>query len=102
MAPGEPGAHLPRPSHAVGHQPRRRDGQPGQPDLAFGAGVHYCLGAPVAIPEARIALQALYARLPGLRADLDEELEYIRTLEARLHANGVWRTWILSNPVYLR
>jgi hypothetical protein len=23
-------------------------------------------------------------------------------LEARLHAHGAWRTWILSNPVYLR
>jgi hypothetical protein len=23
-------------------------------------------------------------------------------LEARLHVHGAWRTWILSNPVYLR
>jgi hypothetical protein len=23
-------------------------------------------------------------------------------LEARLHAHGAWRTWIVSNPVYLR
>jgi cytochrome P450 len=37
--------------------------------LAFGAGVHFCMGAPVARLEARIALQALIARLPNLRLD---------------------------------
>lgn len=36
------------------------------PHLAFGAGAHYCLGAPLARVEARIALRALLDRLPGL------------------------------------
>ncbi len=33
----------------------------------FGTGVHYCLGAPLARLEARIALRAVLDRLPGLR-----------------------------------
>lgn len=35
--------------------------------LAFGKGIHYCLGAPLARLEARIALDHVLERLPGLR-----------------------------------
>jgi P450-derived glycosyltransferase activator len=35
--------------------------------LAFSAGIHYCLGAPLARLEATIALQALVERFPRLR-----------------------------------
>ena len=34
--------------------------------VAFGGGIHFCLGAPLARVEARIAIGALLARLPGL------------------------------------
>lgn len=37
--------------------------------LSFGAGVHFCLGAPVARLEAKIALQKLIVALPRLRLD---------------------------------
>ncbi|RVU28631.1 cytochrome P450 [Streptomyces antnestii] len=39
--------------------------------LAFGHGVHYCVGAPLARLEAEIALPALFARFPGLALDPD-------------------------------
>jgi cytochrome P450 len=42
--------------------------------LAFGHGVHFCLGAPLARLEARVALPALFARFPHLRLAPDGEL----------------------------
>jgi cytochrome P450 len=37
------------------------------PHIAFGKGVHYCLGAPLARMEGEIALSTLFRRLPNLR-----------------------------------
>jgi cytochrome P450 len=42
---------------------RRRD-----PHVAFGAGLHACVGAPLARLEMQAALGVLFTRLPGLRA----------------------------------
>ena len=43
----------------IGRSPNRH--------LAFGLGIHYCLGAPLARLEGRVAVGALLQRLPGLR-----------------------------------
>ncbi|WP_422394929.1 cytochrome P450 [Nocardia vulneris] len=39
--------------------------------LAFGHGVHHCLGAPLARLAAQVALPALFARFPGLRLTVE-------------------------------
>ncbi|WP_323380050.1 cytochrome P450 family protein, partial [Streptomyces alkaliphilus] len=44
-----------------------RDSRP--PHLSFGHGIHFCLGAPLARLEARIALRALLERCPELAPD---------------------------------
>jgi cytochrome P450 len=48
------------------------DRAPG-PHLAFGHGIHHCLGAPLARLEGQIALTALTARFPGLRLAVPSE-----------------------------
>ncbi|MGB9279965.1 MAG: cytochrome P450 [Pseudonocardiaceae bacterium] len=64
------------------------------PHLAFGHGLHHCLGAPLARLEARIALGTLLARFPGLRLAVPAE-------------QLTWRPGVLINgldalPMYLR
>ncbi|WP_225849569.1 cytochrome P450 [Streptomyces sp. HPF1205] len=53
--------------------------------LAFGHGVHFCLGAPLARMEAAIALPALFARFPGLA--LAAPAEGLRPVESFI-SNG--------------
>lgn len=63
-------------------------GRQSNPHLAFGAGVHHCLGAQLARVELEVALGALLRRFPGLRVVVpDAELRFksgmiLRSLEA--------------------
>lgn len=41
--------------------------RPEKPNLSFGAGLHFCVGAPLARLELQTALPILFDRLPGLR-----------------------------------
>jgi cytochrome P450 len=43
------------------------------PHLAFGAGVHFCLGAPLARMELLESLTALFARFPDLHVTEEPE-----------------------------
>jgi cytochrome P450 len=48
--------------------------------LAFGRGTHFCLGAPLARLETRVALQALAARFPELEPPDHSTLQYLPAL----------------------
>jgi cytochrome P450 len=66
-------------------------GRSPNPHIAFGRGVHYCLGAPLARLEVRIALERLFGRFPHLK--LAQPLEQI-----------TWRSGVLlrgPNALYL-
>jgi cytochrome P450 len=50
--------------------------------LGFGRGVHFCLGAPLARLEAKVALNAMLDRLPGSWHVSDEPLSPIQSMSA--------------------
>lgn len=47
------------------------------PHVAFGRGIHFCVGAPLARLEGRVALNILLDRLPGLRTIPDDPPAFV-------------------------
>ncbi|QFZ16574.1 cytochrome P450 [Saccharothrix syringae] len=52
-------------------------GRDPNPHLGLGRGVHFCLGAPLARLEGRVALNVLLDRFPRLRVDPDREPTFL-------------------------
>ncbi len=71
-----------RPQHYDGHQ-RAPFLTATRRYLSFGFGPHGCLGAPLAKEEARIALETLFRRMPGIRLDESREIEWYRNAANR-------------------
>jgi cytochrome P450 len=63
--------------------------------LAFGQGIHYCLGVPLARLEARIAFELLTARLSDLRlSPEDQNIEF----EPNISFRGAKELWVKWTP----
>jgi cytochrome P450 len=77
-------------SYAAGNRDPEQFASPAQLDitrkpnrhLAFGHGLHYCVGAALARLEGQIAINTILSRMPGLRLET-EELEWNRNLTLR-------------------
>ena len=64
--------------------------------IAFSHGIHFCLGAPLARLEARIAFELLTERLPDLRlSPSDQHIEF----DSNMSFRGPKELWVEWTPV---
>jgi cytochrome P450 family 144 len=75
--------HEPYDFHATLREPTR--GSPKR-DLAFGHGIHFCVGAALARIEARAVLNALLEQTHGFSLDSDHAPRWVDSLLVRRHA----------------
>lgn len=73
-------------AHATTFDPFRTDGQ----NVSFGAGIHFCIGAPLARIELQEALRILFARLPGLRLAASPEVKNVYHFHGLERLNVTW------------
>ncbi|MEU0881020.1 cytochrome P450 [Lentzea sp. NPDC005914] len=73
---------------AVYHCPESFDPSRQMPTvhLSLGAGAHFCVGAPLARMQTRVALEQLSSRLPGLRLAPGQEVTFRPDLRTRVPA----------------
>jgi cytochrome P450 len=64
------------------------------PQIGFGRGIHFCVGAPLARLEGRVALNILLDRFPNLRTDPAEAPVSIPSP----NMTGVHKLPLLLNP----
>jgi cytochrome P450 len=77
------------------HEPHRFDiGRDPNPHIAFGHGIHFCLGAALSRMEARVALADLLERMKGFELASDEPWEPRKAL----HVHGPIRLPIRFEP----
>ncbi|NVI98483.1 cytochrome P450 [Myxococcus sp. AM009] len=81
------------------HEPERFDVR--RPDvkkhLAFGQGLHFCIGAPLARLETRLALGALLRSLPRLRLVPGQTPGFLRSVTVKRH-EGLEVAWDVHAP----
>ncbi len=70
-------AVFPQPDHIYFNRNNLKD------HLAFGYGIHYCVGAPLARLEMRILLETLTGALPNMRLVPEQEITYTRNISFR-------------------
>ena len=73
--------------HADRFDPFRDDGQ----NVSFGAGIHFCIGAPLARIELQVALSTLFRRLPGLKLDGEPRYNDVYHFHGLERLDVAWR-----------
>lgn len=74
-------------AHAALFDPQREQNHR---HITFGQGIHFCIGAPLARAEARVAIEVLHQRLPHLRLVPNQPMEYRDGLVLR----GLKHLWV--------